>query len=99
MKKLIVGILMLISLQIVSGQDKIITIQQDTIFCRIVSVSSSHITDYFTMNKYYYDEIHNGRPVQAHYVFANQGGTELAVIRNATSGDFMWSLEFITVTN
>ena len=43
MKKLIVGLLMLISLQFVSGQDKIITSQQDTIFCRIVSISSSHI--------------------------------------------------------
>ena len=43
MKKLIVGILMLLPLQLVSGQDKIITIQQDTIFCRIVSISSTHI--------------------------------------------------------
>jgi len=45
------------------------------------------------------DDLHNGRPVQAHYVFANQAGTELTVIRNATSGNFMWSLEFIRVAN
>ena len=48
---------------------------------------------------YYYDEYHNGRPVHAYYVFARQDGTELVVIKNATSGDFMWSLEFISVTN
>ena len=43
MKRLIVGLLMCIPLQIVSGQDKIITIQNDTIYCRIVSVSSTRI--------------------------------------------------------
>jgi len=43
MKNLIISFLILIPLQIVSGQDKIITIQHDTIFCRIVSVSSTHI--------------------------------------------------------
>jgi len=43
MKKIIVGLLMLIPLRIVSGQDKIITIQHDTIHCRIISVSSAHI--------------------------------------------------------
>jgi len=40
---LIVGLLIFLPLQILSGQDKIITIQNDTILCKIVSVSSSHI--------------------------------------------------------
>jgi len=43
MKKIIVGLLMFIPLQIISGQDKIITIQQDTIHCRIISISPTHI--------------------------------------------------------
>jgi len=43
MKKIIVGLLIFIPLQMVSGQDKIITIQQDTIHCRIVSISPTHI--------------------------------------------------------
>jgi hypothetical protein len=43
MKNWIIGLLLLIPLQFASGQDKIITIQQDTIFCRIVSVSPSVI--------------------------------------------------------
>jgi hypothetical protein len=43
MKKLIISLLVFIPLQIVNGQDKIITIQHDTIFCRIVSVSATHI--------------------------------------------------------
>ena len=53
--------------------------------------------DFTRKGTYYYDDFHNGRIVQAHYVFANKEGTELVVIRNATSGDFMWSLEFISV--
>jgi len=43
MKKIIFSFLIFLPLQIVSGQDKIITIQNDTILCRIVSVSSTHI--------------------------------------------------------
>ena len=43
MKKLIVGLLLFIPLQFVRGQDKIITIHRDTIHCRIISVSSTHI--------------------------------------------------------
>ena len=38
-----IGLLMILPLQIVSGQDKIITLQRDTILCRIVSISSTHI--------------------------------------------------------
>jgi len=54
-------------------------------------------TNYTRKSTWYYDDTHNGRHVCAHYIFANQAGTELVVIRNATSGDFMWSLEFIPV--
>ena len=43
MKKLIFGFLIFMPLQMISGQDKIITIQKDTIHCRIISVSSTHI--------------------------------------------------------
>ena len=43
MKKLLFGILVFIPLQMASGQDKIITILQDTIHCRIVSVSPTRI--------------------------------------------------------
>ena len=43
MKKLIICLLMFIPLQMVSGQDRIITIQNDTIHCRILSISPAHI--------------------------------------------------------
>jgi len=43
MKKVIISLLISIPLQIISGQDKIITIEQDTIHCRIISVSPTHI--------------------------------------------------------
>ena len=56
-------------------------------------------SDYIQKATYNYDDYHNDRHVIAHYVFARQDGTELVVIKNATSGDFMWSLEFIQVTN
>ena len=46
---------------------------------------------------YYYDNFYKGVNVMAHYVFANQAGTELVVLRNATTGNAMWSLEFIPV--
>ena len=38
-----VNLLIFLPLQFMSGQDKIITIQQDTIHCRIVSISPTHI--------------------------------------------------------
>ena len=53
--------------------------------------------DYYVVKTYYYDDIYDGRPIQAHYVFANKSGTELVVIRNATNGEPMWSLEFIQI--
>ena len=43
MKKIFLGLLMFMSLQIASGQDKIITIHKDTIHCRILSVSPTHV--------------------------------------------------------
>ena len=43
MKKIFFSLLMLMFLQVISGQDKIITIQHDTIFCRIISISPAHI--------------------------------------------------------
>ena len=43
MKKWIAGLLMLIPLQIAIGQDQIITIELDTIHCRIMSVSPNYI--------------------------------------------------------
>ena len=43
MKKLIIYLLMFIPLQILTGQDKIITIQQDTINCKIISISNNNI--------------------------------------------------------
>jgi hypothetical protein len=42
-KRVIFVLLLLSHLQIISGQDVIITIWEDTIFCRIKSVSSAHI--------------------------------------------------------
>jgi len=39
----IIAVLMFISLRIMNGQDRIITIQNDTIHCRIVSISSTNI--------------------------------------------------------
>ena len=53
--------------------------------------------DYTRKAIWYYDEYHNGRHVQAHYVFATKSGTELVVIRNVTNGEPMWSLEFIPI--
>jgi hypothetical protein len=53
--------------------------------------------DYTRKATCYYDEYYNGRSVQAHYVFANKAGTELVVIRNATNGEALWSLEFIPI--
>jgi len=60
MKKLIVSLvslLIFLPLQSVIGQDKIITIQNDTIFCRILSVSDTHIQyeqneDGYTVGKF-----------------------------------------------
>jgi len=57
MKNLIVSFLFFFPLQIVNGQDKIITIQHDTIRCRIISISPSHIqyeqiVDGFTIGKF-----------------------------------------------
>jgi hypothetical protein len=43
MKSLIIGLLLLLPLQIIHGQDKIITVERDTILCRIISVSPTHI--------------------------------------------------------
>ena len=43
MKKLLICLLLFSSVLIVKGQDKIITIQHDTIECRILSVTSLHI--------------------------------------------------------
>jgi len=54
-------------------------------------------SDYTRKKIYYYSGNYWGRLVHAHYVFANQEGSELVVIRNATSGNFLWSLEFIQV--
>ncbi|MCL1937451.1 MAG: hypothetical protein FWF52_03525 [Candidatus Azobacteroides sp.] len=42
-KSLIALLLLLFSLQFLSGQDKIITIEQDTILCRIVAISPAYI--------------------------------------------------------
>jgi hypothetical protein len=43
MNKLLVCFLLFLPVQIVTGQDKIITVQKDTIDCRIVSISPTHI--------------------------------------------------------
>jgi len=53
--------------------------------------------DYTRKASYYCGGYYKSFHVQAKYVFANKDGTELVVIRNATSGNFMWSLEFIPV--
>ena len=52
MKKLIIGLLILILPQIVRGQDQIITVQQDTIHCRIVTISSAHQYEQKARNGY-----------------------------------------------
>jgi hypothetical protein len=64
--------------------------------------------DYYLTKTYHYDNYYlvnkNGKtteyPVEAHYVFANNAGTELTVIRNVTSnyGINAWSLEHIAIT-
>ena len=54
--------------------------------------------DFTRKNIYYYSDYYNNRAVHAHYVFANQAGTELVVIRNVTVGDNLWSLEFIPIS-
>ena len=43
MKKAFISLLMFTILQIVNGQDQIITIANDTIHCRIISISPTHI--------------------------------------------------------
>jgi len=43
LKKFLFGILMLLPLQVATGQDIVITVQRDTIYCQIVSVSPTHI--------------------------------------------------------
>ena len=43
LKKIIIGLFLFLPLQIISGQDVIITTWQDTIFCRIKSISSTRI--------------------------------------------------------
>jgi hypothetical protein len=43
MKKVIICFILFLSLQVVKGQDTIITIQQDTIFCQILSIMPTHI--------------------------------------------------------
>ena len=53
--------------------------------------------DYKRIKTYYYDDSYNDNLVRAHYVFANKAGTELVVIRNVTTGDATWSLEFIPI--
>jgi len=62
------------------------------------SIIQYNDADFTSKATYYYDDVYNGRGVLAHYVFANKDGTELVVIRNATTGDAMWSLEFIPIT-
>ena len=54
-------------------------------------------SDFTRKKSYYYSDYYNNRFVQAHYIFANQTGTELIAIRNVTGGGNMWSLEFIPV--
>lgn len=43
MEKLMLGLLLLLPLQFASSQDRIITVRQDTIFCRIASISPTYI--------------------------------------------------------
>jgi hypothetical protein len=53
-------------------------------------VKSLNCTDFYIKNGVEYD-------VEGKYLFANQAGTELAVLRNATNDQAAWSLEFIPV--
>jgi hypothetical protein len=43
MKKIILCFVLFLSLQGVRGQDRIITVQQDTISCKILSITSTHV--------------------------------------------------------
>ena len=43
MKKLTIGLLLLLPFQLASSQDRIITVRHDTIFCRIASISPTSI--------------------------------------------------------
>ncbi|MCL1937452.1 MAG: hypothetical protein FWF52_03530 [Candidatus Azobacteroides sp.] len=53
--------------------------------------------DYTRKAVYCFDNLYGSRLVQAQYVFANNAGTELVVLRNAIY-DVMWSLEFVPIT-
>jgi hypothetical protein len=53
-------------------------------------VKSLNCTDFYIKNGVEYD-------VEGKYLFANQAGTELVVLRNATNDQAAWSLEFIPV--
>ena len=54
-------------------------------------------SEYARIRKFYYSDYYNDSPVMLHYIFTNQAGTELVIIRNVTGGNFMWSLEFFPV--
>ena len=54
--------------------------------------------DFTRKASYFYDDYYKGSPMLAHYVFVNNAGTELVVIRNATSGNALWTLEFMPIT-
>jgi hypothetical protein len=51
-------------------------------------VKSLNYTDFYIKNGTEYD-------VEGKYLFSNQSGTELVVLRNATNNQTAWSLEFI----
>jgi len=56
MKVLMMSLFLLLSFQIVNGQDKIITIERDTVLCQIVSVSPASI-HYEQKSEYYPGEV------------------------------------------
>jgi len=54
-------------------------------------------TDFTKMKTYYYSDHNNNNPVMLQYLFTNQAGTELIVVRNVADYQVSWSLEFIPV--
>ena len=52
--------------------------------------------DYTRVNTYYYDEMYNGSPAQAQYIFANSTGNEVVVIKNNSLNE--WAIEHVSVT-
>ena len=53
--------------------------------------------DYTFVKKYNFDELYNGSPAQAQYVFTNDAGNEVLVIKNNSWN--AWAIEYVPIKN